>query len=82
VEAACRLGLADGVVDLVETGTTMKAAGLEALDVLLNTEAVLIANPKSQHTALVDKVKRRFAGYLAGLKYSMVCYNVPELRNG
>lgn len=29
VEAACGLGLADAVVDLVETGTTMKAAGLE-----------------------------------------------------
>ena len=29
VEAACSLGLADGIVDLVETGTTMRAAGLE-----------------------------------------------------
>ena len=29
VEAACGLGLADAVVDLVETGTTMKAAGLQ-----------------------------------------------------
>ncbi len=28
VEAACSLGLADAVVDLVETGTTMRAAGL------------------------------------------------------
>jgi ATP phosphoribosyltransferase len=27
VEAACGLGLADGIVDLVETGTTMRAAG-------------------------------------------------------
>ena len=29
VEASCGLGLADGIVDLVETGTTMRAAGLE-----------------------------------------------------
>jgi ATP phosphoribosyltransferase len=29
VEVACSLGLADGIVDLVETGTTMRAAGLE-----------------------------------------------------
>ncbi len=28
VEVACSLGLADAVVDLVETGTTMRAAGL------------------------------------------------------
>lgn len=32
VEAACGLGLADAVVDLVETGTTMRAAGLEIVD--------------------------------------------------
>ena len=27
VEAACGLGLADGIVDLVETGTTMRVSG-------------------------------------------------------
>jgi ATP phosphoribosyltransferase len=27
VEAACGLGLADGIVDLVETGTTMRVGG-------------------------------------------------------
>jgi len=31
VEVACGLGLADAVVDLVETGRTMRAAGLEAI---------------------------------------------------
>lgn len=31
VEAACGLGLADAVVDLVETGTTMKVGGVYAL---------------------------------------------------
>ena len=34
VEAACGLGLADAIVDLVETGTTMKAAGLEIVETL------------------------------------------------
>merc|ERR1719356_1785147 len=44
VEAACGLGLADGVVDLVETGTTMRAAGLEEVAVILTSQAVLIMN--------------------------------------
>mmetsp|Transcript_328 Transcript_328/g.952 ORF Transcript_328/g.952 Transcript_328/m.952 type:complete len:245 (-) Transcript_328:877-1611(-) len=38
VEAACGLGLADAVVDLVETGTTMRAAGLEVVSDILSTE--------------------------------------------
>jgi ATP phosphoribosyltransferase len=49
VEAACVLGLADAVVDLVETGTTMRAAGLEVVSNVFESEAVLIrqrAEPK------------------------------------
>jgi len=38
VEAACGLGLADAVVDLVETGTTMRAAGLDVVADVLETE--------------------------------------------
>lgn len=38
VEAACGLGLADAVVDLVETGTTMRAAGLEVVHDILSTQ--------------------------------------------
>merc|ERR1719261_2449715 len=42
VEAACGLGLADAVVDLVETGTTMRAAGLEIVSEVFASEALLI----------------------------------------
>merc|ERR1711957_107424 len=42
VEAACTLGLADAIVDLVETGTTMRAAGLEIVSEVFASEAVLI----------------------------------------
>ena len=54
VEAACKLGLADAVVDLVETGTTMRAAGLCELETLLETQARLLprrAAPRSQSMA-------------------------------
>jgi ATP phosphoribosyltransferase len=43
VEAACGLGLADAVVDLVETGTTMKAAGLEIIATVLETEVSIVS---------------------------------------
>ena len=50
VEAACNLGLADGIVDLVESGDTMRAAGLTDIATLMTTEATLIksATPKVQ----------------------------------
>jgi hypothetical protein len=37
----------------------MRAAGLEALDVVMTTEAVLISNPHSMHGPLVEKIKKR-----------------------
>jgi len=78
VEAACGLGLADAVVDLVETGTTMRAAGLEVVHEILTTEAILIANPHSPHKELIDLIKRRIEGYITATKYVMIMYNVSE----
>uniref|UniRef100_A0A7S0F4S4 ATP phosphoribosyltransferase n=1 Tax=Craspedostauros australis TaxID=1486917 RepID=A0A7S0F4S4_9STRA len=76
VEAACGLGLADAVVDLVETGTTMRAAGLEVVHEILSTQAILISNPNSTHKGMVEKLKRRIEGYITATKYSMIMYNV------
>lgn len=76
VEAACGLGLADGVVDLVETGTTMKAAGLEEVATVMKTQTVLIANPHTRRPELVETVRKRIAGYLTADSYVMVTFNV------
>lgn len=75
VEASCGLGLADAVVDLVETGTTMKAAGLEIVGTVLETESVLITNPNSKHKDIVELLKHRIEGYITAKKYVMVTYN-------
>lgn len=75
VEASCGLGLADGIVDLVETGTTMKAAGLEIVATVLETESVLITNPNSQHKSMVELLKHRIEGYITSKKFVMVTYN-------
>lgn len=76
VEAACGLGLADGIVDLVETGTTMKAAGLEEVAVVLKTQAVLIGNPHTKHPELCEVVRRRLAGWLTAQSWVLMTYNV------
>ncbi|TMW69427.1 hypothetical protein Poli38472_001583 [Pythium oligandrum] len=78
VEAACGLGLADGIIDLVETGTTMKAAGLELISTIMDTQAVLIANPATKKTKLVNKIHQRILGYITATKYKMVTYNISK----
>lgn len=78
VEAACGLGLADAVVDLVETGTTMRAAGLEVVHGILSTEAILISNPNSEHKDLITKLQKRIEGYITATKYVMIMYNISN----
>ena len=68
VEAACGLGLADAVVDLVETGTTMKAAGLEVIAEVLKSEAVLITSKTCEHPSLVQLIRKRIEGYITASK--------------
>ncbi len=45
VEVAPRLGLAEAIVDLVSTGSTMVMNGLRTIGDVLSSEAVLVANP-------------------------------------
>lgn len=82
VEAACSLGLADGIVDLVESGDTMRAAGLHAIDTVLQTEAVLIKSSSRKHPdlePLINLITGRIAGVVAASKYVICQYNI--LRN-
>lgn len=82
VEAACCLGLADAVVDLVETGTTMKAAGLDIVTDVLETEALLFHRKHSstegvpgKKDALIELIQKRIEGYLTATRYVMIVCN-------
>ena len=44
VELAPLLGLSDGIVDIVETGSTLKENGLEVVEEVMPISARLIAN--------------------------------------
>ena len=71
VEAACGLGLADAVVDLVETGTTMRAAGLDVVDSVMATETVLVSNPNTKHHALIVQLTNRITGWMLATSYNV-----------
>ncbi|CAE7773156.1 HIS1 [Symbiodinium pilosum] len=84
VEAACGLGLADAaVVDLVETGTTMKAAGLDIVSEVLETEALLFQQLPTKANGLSNGskanmlrlIENRISGYLTATKYVMIVCN-------
>ncbi|MCJ1371693.1 ATP phosphoribosyltransferase (ATP-PRTase) (ATP-PRT) [Loxospora ochrophaea] len=97
VEAACALGVADGIVDLVgllyplvlitdiwktdgnkESGETMKAAGLKAIDTVVESTAVLIKSKNTSNQKLVDKIASRIGGVITAQKYVFCQYNVSR----
>ncbi|CAK7900160.1 ATP phosphoribosyltransferase [[Candida] anglica] len=78
VEASCALGVADAIVDLVESGETMKAAGLKPLETILETSAHLISSKKPRYPELVEKIHQRFEGILAAKKYVLCNYNAAR----
>ena len=79
VEAACGLNLADAVVDIVETGTTMRAAGLEVVSTIMESEAVLIKNPKvGEDDEISNLIKDRVEGYITAQRHVMITYNVTR----
>ncbi|KAJ9662329.1 ATP phosphoribosyltransferase (ATP-PRTase) (ATP-PRT) [Neophaeococcomyces mojaviensis] len=78
VEAACALGVADGIVDLVESGETMRAAGLCAIDTVVESTAVLIKSKKTTNQKLVDLVTARIRGVIQAQRYVLCTYNVSR----
>jgi ATP phosphoribosyltransferase len=76
VESAVRLGVADAVADVVETGTTLRQAGLDVFGPpLLESEAVLIAGPTDADGT--DTLLRRLRGVMVARRYVMVDYDLP-----
>jgi len=76
VESAVRLGVADAVADVVSTGRTLKAQGLEIFGpVILESEAVLIAGdaePSGLSTLL-----QRLQGVLVARQFVLMDYDLP-----
>jgi ATP phosphoribosyltransferase len=78
VEAACALGVADGIVDLVESGETMRAAGLHAISTVVDTSAILIKSKHPSDAKLVDLITARIKGVITAQRYVLCTYNVER----
>jgi ATP phosphoribosyltransferase len=84
VEVAPRLGLAEAIVDLVSTGSTLVMNGLRPIGDVLESEAILVANPSSADRRASDlaAVDTMLSSVIAarGRKYLMM--NAPAARLG
>lgn len=78
VESSVQLGIADIIADVVETGSTLRAAGLETFgEAILHSEAVLIRANREIPEGLIT-LDRRIEGVLVARQYVMVDYDCPE----
>ncbi|KAG5987888.1 ATP phosphoribosyltransferase (ATP-PRTase) (ATP-PRT) [Claviceps spartinae] len=80
VEAACALGVADGIVDLVESGETMRAAGLKAIDTVIESTAVLIKSKSTSKAELVELIASRIRGVITAQRHVLCQYNIERSR--
>lgn len=117
VEAACALGVADGIVDLVgtsvpvgnttsrenktknqgnqyvkwrlyhmaniiiaESGETMRAAGLKAIDTVVQSTAVLVKSRSPSNAELVELIASRIRGVITAQQYVLCQYNIERSR--
>jgi ATP phosphoribosyltransferase len=81
VETAIRLGVADAIADVVETGTTLRQAGLELFgEPILQSEAILIKrSDRADQPAGFRTLVRRLNGVLIARTYVMMDYDVDAV---
>ncbi|GEC98637.1 ATP phosphoribosyltransferase [Kocuria varians] len=79
VESSIRLGVADAIADVVETGNTLRAAGLEIFDEpIMHSEALLIRRGDEPEPEGLQVLRRRLQGVLVARQYVMMDYDISE----
>ncbi len=75
VEAATKIALADAVVDLVSTGSTLRLNGLREIGVLVESQAVLAGLPELREHPLVRQLITAVGAVTAGRRKRYVLLN-------
>ena len=82
VEITPSLNVADAICDLVSTGSTLQINELEPIEIVLKSEAFLIANPQSlkdrKRQELTERLRVRLQGNLRARKTKYVMMNAPN----
>jgi ATP phosphoribosyltransferase len=81
VEISIELGVADVIADVVETGTTLRQAGLELIgSPILESEAVVIQRRDAEPSPGTEQFLRRLQGVLVARKYVLMDYDIRAER--
>ncbi len=80
VEIMISLGIADAIVDLVETGSTLAANKLRIMAEIGKYETLLIQNPQRREAETADRIVRRLEGVVIARSYSLLEYNIPRVK--
>ncbi|KAA9377451.1 ATP phosphoribosyltransferase [Microbispora cellulosiformans] len=81
VETAIRLGVADAVADVVETGTTLRNVGLEVFgEPIAHSEAILIKRAGAPEANGFQQLIRRLQGVLVARDFVMIDYDIRAER--
>ncbi|MFA6931729.1 MAG: ATP phosphoribosyltransferase [Lentisphaeria bacterium] len=80
VEISIQLGVADVIADVVDSGATLKQAGLKIVgDPVLKSEAVVIARtPDSANVPAIHTFLRRMEGIIVARSYVVIEYDIRE----
>ncbi len=80
VEIAPNIGLAEGICDIVSSGSTLFKNGLKEIEVLLKSEAVLAVSPKltAERKAILEKIQFRIQSVLKGRDSKYILLNAPN----
>lgn len=80
VEIAPNIGLADAIVDIVSSGSTLFKNGLKEVDVLLKSQAVLAVSPLiiAENKAILNRLQFRLQSVLRGRRNKYVLLNAPN----
>ena len=80
VEIMISLGVAEAIVDLVQTGSTLAANRLRVLTDIGHYETILVQNKAARHAEMADRVVRRLEGVVIARGWSLLEYNVPRAK--
>ncbi len=80
VEIAPGIGLADGIFDIVSSGSTLVSNRLKEVEVVVKSEAVLIANPNLSEVkkAILDELIFRMESVQRAEKKKYILLNAPN----
>nr|WP_322624796.1 ATP phosphoribosyltransferase [uncultured Flavobacterium sp.] len=81
VEIAPAIGLADGIFDIVSTGSTLQINGLKEVEVVTKSEAVLISNPNlsAEKQQILDKLLFRIQSVKNAAENKYILLNAPDV---